>query len=201
MIRVLLAEDQTLVRGAMAALLGLEGDIEIVADVARGDEVVAAALAAHPDVAMLDIEMPGMDGLDAASALRDALPECRVLIVTTFGRPGFLRRAVESGVRGFVIKDSPAQELAQAIRRVAVGERVIDPTLAIAALDEGSNPLTPRERDVLAASVDGSSIADVARRLSLSEGTVRNYLSEAIQKLEARNRVEAARIAEEKGWL
>jgi two-component system, NarL family, response regulator DesR len=201
MIRVLLAEDQTLVRGAMAALLGLEGDIQIVADVARGDEVVAAALAAHPDVAMLDIEMPGMDGLDAASALRDALPECRVLIVTTFGRPGFLRRAVESGVRGFVIKDSPAQELAQAIRRVAVGERVIDPTLAIAALDEGSNPLTPRERDVLAASVDGSSIADVARRLSLSEGTVRNYLSEAIQKLEARNRVEAARIAEEKGWL
>jgi two-component system, NarL family, response regulator DesR len=201
MIRVLLAEDQTLVRGAMAALLGLEGDIEIVADVARGDEVVAAALAAHPDVAMLDIEMPGMDGLDAASALRDALPECRVLIVTTFGRPGFLRRAVESGVRGFVIKDSPAQELAQAIRRVAAGERVIDPTLAIAALDEGTNPLTPRERDVLAASVDGSSIADVARRFSLSEGTVRNYLSEAIQKLEARNRVEAARIAEEKGWL
>jgi two-component system, NarL family, response regulator DesR len=201
MIRVLLAEDQTLVRGAMAALLGLEGDIEIVADVARGDEVVAAALAARPDVAMLDIEMPGMDGLDAASALRDALPECRVLIVTTFGRPGFLRRAVESGVRGFVIKDSPAQELAQAIRRVAAGERVIDPTLAIAALDEGSNPLTPRERDVLAASVDGSSIADVARRLSLSEGTVRNYLSEAIQKLEARNRVEAARIAEEKSWL
>jgi two-component system, NarL family, response regulator DesR len=201
MIRVLLAEDQTLVRGAMAALLGLEGDIEIVADVARGDEVVAAALAAHPDVAMLDIEMPGMDGLDAASALRDALPECRVLIVTTFGRPGFLRRAVESGVRGFVIKDSPAQELAQAIRRVAAGERVIDPTLAISALDEGTNPLTPRERDVLAASVDGSSIADVARRFSLSEGTVRNYLSEAIQKLEARNRVEAARIAEEKGWL
>jgi two-component system response regulator DesR len=201
MIRVLLAEDQALVRGAMAALLGLEDDIEIVADVSRGDEVVAAALAAHPDVAMLDIEMPGMDGLDAASALRDALPGCRVLIVTTFGRPGFLRRAVESGVRGFVIKDSPARELAQAIRRIAAGERVIDPMLAIAALDEGTNPLTPRERDVLAASVDGSSISDVARHLSLSEGTVRNYLSEAIQKLEARNRVEAARIAEEKGWL
>jgi two-component system response regulator DesR len=201
MIRVLLAEDQAMVRGALAALLTLEGDIEIVAEVARGDEVVSTAVGAQPDVALIDIEMPGIDGLEAAAALRSALPSCRVLIVTTFGRPGYLRRAVESGVAGFVIKDTPAAQLALAIRRVMAGERVIDPALALAALGEGSNPLPPREREVLAAAAPGASIAEIAGTLSLSEGTVRNYLSEAIQKLEARNRVEAARIAQEKGWL
>lgn len=190
-----------MVRGALVALLGLEGDIEVVAQVSRGDEVVAAAVASRPDVALLDIEMPGMDGLEAAGSLRDQVPSCRVLILTTFGRPGYLRRAMESGVSGFVIKDAPASELALAIRRVAAGERVIDPGLALAALGEGNNPLTPREREVLAAAARGTSIADIAAALFLSEGTVRNYLSEAIQKLDARNRVEAARIAEEKGWL
>jgi two-component system response regulator DesR len=200
-IRVLLAEDQSMVRGALAALLALEGDVEIVAEVARGDEVVPAAVESKPDVALLDIEMPGIDGLEAAAALRRQLPSCRVLILTTFGRPGYLRRAVESGVAGFVIKDAPAAELAVAIRRVAAGERVIDPSLALAALGEGNNPLTAREREVLAASARGASIAEIAQSLYLSEGTVRNYLSEAIQKLDARNRVEAAHIAQEKGWL
>src|SRR5947209_3289066 len=149
MIRVLLAEDQAMVRGALAALLTLEGDIEVAAQVARGDEVVPAVLAAQPDVALLDIEMPGMDGLEAAAELRRQAPSCRVLILTTFGRPGYLRRAMESGVSGFVIKDAPAGELAVAIRRVHKGERVIDPSLALSALGEGSNPLTPREREVL----------------------------------------------------
>lgn len=201
MTRVLLAEDQAMVRGALAALLALEGDIEVVAQVARGDEIVPAARESQPDVALLDIEMPGIDGLEAAAALRTHVPSCRVLILTTFGRPGYLRRAVESGIAGFVIKDAPAAELAQAIRRVAAGERVIDPTLALAALDDGSNPLTPREREVLAASAHGATIAEIAAALFLSEGTIRNYLSEAIQKLEARNRVEAAHVARKKGWL
>jgi two-component system, NarL family, response regulator DesR len=201
MIRVLLAEDQTLVRGALAALLALEGDIEVVAEVGRGDEVVAAALAAQPHVALLDIEMPGEDGLSAAAALRTQLPSCRVLILTTFGRPGYLRRAMESGAVGFLLKDAPAVQLAAAIRRAMAGERVVDPTLATAALSEGNNPLTERERDVLVAATSGASIADIAESLVLSDGTVRNYLSVAIQKLGARNRVEAARIAEQKGWL
>jgi two-component system, NarL family, response regulator DesR len=201
MIRVMIAEDQAMVRGALAALLTLEGDIEIVAQVARGDEVVAAVQSANPDVALLDIEMPGMDGLDAAAALRNQMPQCRVLILTTFGRPGYLRRAMESGVVGFLLKDAPAAELAAAIRRVVAGERVVDPKLALAALSEGNNPLTERERDVLAVAASGASIAEIAAKLSLSEGTVRNYLSVAIQKLHAANRVEAARIAESKGWL
>jgi len=201
MIRVLLAEDQAMTRGALAALLGLAGDIEVVAQVGRGDEVVPAALAARPDVALLDIEMPGGDGLAAAQALRQSLPACRVMILTTFGRPGYLRRAVESGVVGFLVKDAPASELATAIRRVMRGERVIDPGLATAALSEGNNPLTEREKVVLAAAAPGASIAEIATSLALSEGTVRNYLSTAIQKLNARNRVEAARLAEEKGWL
>jgi len=200
-IRVLLAEDQAMVRGALAALLALENDIEVVAQVSRGDDVVPAAAAHRPDVALLDIEMPGMDGLDAAAVLRRELPSCRVLILTTFGRPGFLRRAMEGGAAGFVIKDAPSDQLADAVRRVAAGERVIDPALALSALGEGSNPLTQRERDVLAEAARGASIADIARVLFLSEGTVRNYLSEAIKKLDARNRIEAARIAEEKGWL
>lgn len=201
MIRVLLAEDQAMVRGALAALLGLEGDIAIVAEVARGDEVIPAALATHPDVALLDIEMPGADGLQAAQALRAAMPACRVVILTTFGRSGYLRRAIESGAIGFLLKDAPAADLAVAIRRVMVGERVVDPELALAALSEGANPLTSRERGVLTACLDGASIADIAARLSLSEGTVRNHISTAIQKLNARNRMDAARIAQHKGWL
>ena len=201
MISVLLAEDQAMVRGALAALLSLEEDIEIVAEVARGDEVVAAALEALPDVALLDIEMPGLNGLDAAARLRAQLPSCRVMILTTFGRPGYLRRAMESGVVGFLVKDAPAAQLATAIRRAVAGERVVDPALAATALSEGVNPLTERERAVLAAAAHGASIADIASTLFLSEGTVRNYLSVAIQKLNAQNRVEAARIAEQQGWL
>ena len=201
MVRVLLAEDQAMVRGALSALLGLEGDIDVVAEVARGDEVVPAALATRPDVALLDIEMPGGDGLQAASALRERLPACRVIILTTFGRSGYLRRAMASGAVGFLLKDAPAVELAVAIRRVMAGERVVDPDLALAALSEGDSPLTNREREVLGASLDGASIAAIADRLYLSEGTVRNHLSLAIQKLGARNRIEAARLAEEKGWL
>ena len=201
MIRVLLAEDQAMVRGALAALLALEGDIEIIAEVGRGDEVVTVALATKPDVALLDIEMPGCDGITAAAALHAQLPSCRVLILTTFGRPGYLRKAMESGVVGFLLKDAPSAQLATAIRRAVAGERVVDPTLAMAALSEGNNPLTERERNVLAAATGGASISEIASSLSLSEGTVRNYLSVAIQKLNARNRVEAAHIAQQKGWL
>ncbi len=201
MIRVLVAEDQAMVRGALSALLGLEEDIEVVAEVGRGDEVVDAALAVQPDVALLDIEMPGGDGLQAAEALRESLPACRVLILTTFGRGGYLRRAMESGAVGFLLKDAPAGELAVAIRRAMAGERVVDPELALSALSEGDNPLTSRERQVLRAALGGASAADIAARLYLSEGTVRNHLSLAIQKMNARNRIEAARLAEEKGWL
>lgn len=201
MIRVLIAEDQAMVRGALAALLSLEGDIEVVAEIARGDEVVSAALAKQPDVALLDIEMPGGNGLHAAQALRERLPSCRVVILTTFGRSGYLRRAMESEAVGFLLKDAKASELAKAVRRVMEGSRVIDPDLALAALSEGTNPLTSREREVLTAGLSGASIADIAARLYLSEGTVRNHLSVAMQKLGARNRMEAARLAEQKGWL
>jgi two-component system response regulator DesR len=200
-IRVLLAEDQTMVRGALAALLALEEDIEVVAEAARGDEVVPAALDSMPDVALLDIEMPGGDGLSAAAALKASLPSCRVLILTTFGRAGYLRRAMESGAVGFLLKDAPSSELAMAIRRVMAGERVVDPGLAVAALSEGESPLTEREREVLLGSANGATIEEVAHKLYLSEGTVRNYLSTAIKKLGARNRVEAARLADRKGWL
>jgi two-component system response regulator DesR len=200
-IRVLLAEDQGMVRGAIAALLRLEEDIEVVAEVARGDEVLSAALSCQPDVALLDIEMPGGDGLEAAQMLHKNLPSCRIVILTTFGRSGYLREAMESGAVGFLLKDAPAAHLAVAIRRVIAGERVVDPELALTALSEGDNPLTRREREVLAASLHGASIADIAAKLVVSEGTVRNHLSEAIQKMGARNRVEAARLAEEKGWL
>jgi two-component system response regulator DesR len=200
-VRVLLAEDQAMVRGALSALLDLEEDIEIVAEASRGDEVLPAALDALPDVALLDIEMPGGDGLGAAAALKENLPSCRVIILTTFGRAGYLKRAMESGAVGFLLKDAPASELASAVRRVMNGERVVDPGLAAAALSEGESPLTGREREVLSASANGATIEDVAAKLYLSEGTVRNYLSTAIKKLGARNRVEAARLAERKGWL
>ena len=201
MIRLLIAEDQSLVRGAIVALLGLERDLEVVADVARGDEVVPRALETRPDVALLDIEMPGLDGLSAAAQLRTALPACRVIVVTTFGRPGYLRRAMQAGASGFLLKDAPASQLADAIRRVVAGGRVVDPALALDALTEGTNPLSSREREVLATSLEVATFAEMAQRLSLSEGTVRNHLSAAIQKVGARNRAEAARMAQEKGWL
>ena len=200
-IRVLIAEDQEMIREALAALLSFEDDIEVVAQVGRGDEVTPAALASKPDVALLDIEMPGMDGLTAAAALSQASPGTKIVILTTFGRPGYLRRAMEAGASGFVVKDSPADRLARTIRQVLSGQRVIDPELAAAALAEGASPLTPRERDVLAASQDGATIAEIAVALYLSEGTVRNYLSACIQKTGARNRTEALRVAEERGWL
>lgn len=201
MIRVLLAEDQAMVRGALAALLTLEGDMEIVAEVGRGDEVAVVARATQPDVALLDIEMPGRDGLTVAAELRTEVPTCRVVILTTFGRPGYLRKAMESGVIGFLLKDAPSAQLATAIRRVVAGERVVDPALAMTALSDGNNPLTERERTVLAAATNGASIAEIAQSLFLSEGTVRNYLSVAMQKVGAKNRTEAARMAEQKGWL
>ncbi len=200
-VRVLLAEDQAMVRGALVALLSLEKDVEVVAEVSRGDGVIPVALDVLPDVALLDIEMPGGDGLTAAGELREHLPSCRVIILTTFGRAGYLRRAMESGAVGFLLKDAPASELATAIRRAMNGERVVDPGLAVAALSEGENPLTQREREVLAASTSGATIGDLARELYLSEGTVRNYLSTAIKKLGTRNRAEAAHLAERKGWL
>jgi two-component system, NarL family, response regulator DesR len=198
-IRVLLAEDQAMIREALAALLSFEDDIEVVAQVGRGDEVLAAARQTCPDVALLDIEMPGKDGLEAAAELRGT--GTRVIILTTFGRPGFLRRAMESGVSGFLVKDSPADKLADTIRKVLAGQKVIDPDLAAAALAEGDNPLTTRERDVLRAARGGATIAEIAGALFLSEGTVRNYLSSCIQKTSARNRAEALRAAEEHGWL
>ena len=201
MIRVLLAEDQAMMREALAALLSFEDDMEVVAQVGRGDEVAEAARQAKPDVALLDIEMPGADGLTAAAALRRQDPGIKIVILTTFGRPGYLRRAMESGVSGFIVKDSPADKLAATIRKVLAGQRVIDPDLAAAALAEGSSPLTPREADVLAHSADGATIAEIARALYLSEGTVRNYLSSCIQKTGARNRAEAQRVAQERGWL
>jgi two-component system response regulator DesR len=201
MIRVLIAEDQAMVRGALKALLAMEQDIEIVGEADRADAVVAIARATYPDVALLDIEMPGGDGIGVAGQLRKELPSCRTLILTTFGRPGFLRRAMEAGAAGFMLKDAPAHELALAIRRTMAGERVVDPGLAAAALSEGISPLSEREREVLNASRGGAGIAEIARALFLSEGTVRNYLSSAIQKLEVSNRMEAARLAEDRGWL
>ncbi|MBO2451748.1 response regulator transcription factor [Actinomadura barringtoniae] len=201
MIKVLLAEDQGMMRGALALLLGLEEDVEVVAQVASGAEVLATALETRPDVAVLDIEMPGRSGLDVAADLRRDLPVCKVLIVTTFGRPGYLRRAMEAGASGFLVKDGPIEELVGAIRRVLAGEQVVDPTLATAALSVGPNPLTERERDVLAAAADGATVADIATTLHLSESTVRNYLSAAIGKTGARNRIEAVGTARQNGWL
>lgn len=200
-IRLLLADDQELIRSAFVALLALQEDFEVVAAVGSGDEVVDAAKACHPDVALLDIEMPGIDGLAAAAVLASEVPECRSLILTTFGRPGYLRRAMESGAWGFVVKDSPPEQLADAIRRVAAGERVVDPALAADTLRSGVSPLTARERDVLIAARPGARVSEIAARLFLSEGTVRNYLSAAIAKTGTRNRTEAVRRAEERGWL
>lgn len=206
MTRLLLAEDQAMIREALATLLGLESDLEVVTTVGRGDEVQGALAAAKAagtevDVALLDIEMPGIDGICAAQQAHAAYPELRIVILTTFGRPGFLRRAMEAGASAFLVKDAPAAQLADAIRRVMAGERVIDPDLAAAALADGINPLTSRERDVLAASAGGASNAQIATKLFLSEGTVRNYLSACIQKTGTRNRTEALTLAKAKGWL
>ncbi len=201
MIRILLAEDMGMVRGALAAQLALEGDLEVVAQVARGDEVLPAAVETEPDVAVLDIELPGGDGLVAAERLHERLPACRVVMLTTFGRPGYLRRAMAAGARGFLLKESPASALAAAIRQVVAGDVVVAPDLALSALRAGESPLSARERDVLDAARTGQTIAALAAALHLSEGTVRNHLSAAIQKLGVRTRAEAAHIAKERGWL
>lgn len=201
MILVLLAEDQALLRQALAEILDREEDISVVAQVGRGDEVLAAALRTAPDVALIDIEMPGRDGIVCTADLREHLPSCRVLVLTVFNRPGYLKRAIESGARGYILKDAAPRDLVRAIREAAGGGRVIDPELATTALYEGLSPLSPRERQVLALTHRGLGVEEIARALSLSRGTVRNHLSIAIQKLEARTRFEAARIAAEKGWL
>ena len=201
MIRLLLADDQALVRGALAALLDLERDMQVVAQVGRGDEVLEAVRSAAPDVCLLDIEMPGNDGIGVLEQLRAEGMPTRCLMVTTFGRPGYLRRAMDAGARGFVVKDTPASELAEAVRRVYAGVRVVDPALATESLLGGPNPLTDREREALRAALDGSPIQVIAGRLFLSPGTVRNYLSSAIGKTGTATRVEAAKFAEDRGWL
>nr|WP_223128327.1 response regulator transcription factor [Terrabacter sp. MAHUQ-38] len=197
----MLADDQALVRGALAALLALESDLTVVAEVGRGDEVVDRARESGADVCLLDIEMPGLDGIAAAAAVREALPGVRTLIVTTFGRPGYLRRALEAGASGFVVKDTPARQLAEAVRRVHAGLRVVDPSLATESLVDGANPLTEREREVLRVALDGGTVAAIAARVHLSPGTVRNHLSSAIGKTSTSTRAEAARVARERGWL
>ncbi|HKE63293.1 MAG TPA: response regulator transcription factor [Micromonosporaceae bacterium] len=201
MIRILLADDQHLVRGALAALLALEDDFEVVASVADGAEAVQAAIEHRPDVALLDVEMPRLDGVAATREIVTRAPGVRVMILTTFGRPGYLRRAMDAGARGFMVKDAPPDRLAAAVRQVHLGRTVVDPALAVASLSSGANPLTEREADALRAAEDGGTVADIARTLILSEGTVRNYLSAAIGKTGARTRAEAARVARENGWL
>lgn len=200
-INVLLADDQALVRGALATLLGLEPDIEVVAQVGTGRQVVEAVRTSGADVALLDIDMPDGDGLSAAGAIREARLNCRCLIVTTFGRPGYLSRAMEAGASGFIVKDTPPQQLADAVRKVHAGLRVIDPSLAQESVFLGPNPLTEREQETLREALTGSGVSEIAKQLHLSEGTVRNYLSSAIGKTNSRNRTEAARVAETNGWL
>jgi two-component system, NarL family, response regulator DesR len=200
-IRLLLADDQALVRGALAALLEMEGDLEVVVEVGRGDEVVDAAREHRPDVALLDVEMPGLDGIAATEALHAVMPDVRVLIVTTFGRPGYLRRALRCGASGFVVKDTPARQLADAVRRVHSGLRVVDPALAADSLVSGESPLTVRESEVLRSARNGATVAAIAAALFLSEGTVRNHLSAAIGKTGSRTRTEAVRVADANGWL
>jgi two-component system response regulator DesR len=200
-IRVLIAEDMRILADTLAAVLGLESDIEVVAQVADGDAIVPAALARRPDVAVLDIDLPGADGLTSAAWLREQCPQCRVLILTVLGRPGNLRRALAAGVAGFLPKETPAGELVDAIRRVTAGEKVIDPHLAVAALEIADNPLSPREAEVLRQLAGGAGPGEIAAAMFLSSGTIRNYLASAVTKLGARNRVDAVRIAVEAGWL
>jgi two-component system, NarL family, response regulator DesR len=200
-IRVLLAEDQHVVRGALVALLNLEPDLEVVAETSTGTDVVPLALVRQPDVAVLDIDMPGMDGLTAAASLADRLPACRTLLLTGHGKPGHLRRALAARVTGFLLKTAPPDDLVAAIRRVAAGERVLDPSLAVTAWDLAENPLTPREKDVLRLTASGADPGDIAAQLHLSAGTVRNHLTAIVTKLNARNRTDAVRIATEAGWL
>ena len=201
MISVLLADDQALVRGALAALLDLEPDLQVVAQVGSGAEAVTACMSRRPDVALLDVEMPGLDGVAVTAQLAEHAPGCRVLIVTTFGRAGYLRRAMAAGASGFVVKDTPARLLADAVRRVHAGLRVVDPSLAADSLAYGDSPLTARETEVLVAARGGGTVADIAGALHLSEGTVRNHLSAAIGKIGARTRAEAVSRAEDNGWL
>lgn len=201
MIRILLAEDMNMVRGALVALLNLEPDLDVVAEVERGDEIVDTALACRPDVAIIDIDLPGLDGLTAAARLRERLPECRTLILTSLGRPGTLRRALSAQVSGYLLKDAPPKHLAGAVRRVAAGQRAIDPQLAVAAWGGAENPLTERENEVLRLAAEGAEASEIARLLHLTTGTVRNYLTAVVTKLNARNRVDAIRIARESGWL
>ncbi|MGH3730607.1 MAG: response regulator transcription factor [Micromonosporaceae bacterium] len=201
MIRVLIAEDMHMIRSALVALLSLEDDIEVVAELSRGDQVMEAAARTRPDVAVLDIDMPGMDGLTVAEQLRTRLPGCHALILTGLSQPGHLLRALQVHARGFIVKDKPADRLVDGVRRVARGERVIDPDLVAAALETGGSPLTPRETDVLRAADSGNSTEEIAKALHLSPATVRNYLSNAITKTGARNRIDAIRIARDAGWL
>ncbi|MFG2792126.1 DNA-binding response regulator [Streptomyces sp. NPDC048419] len=201
MIRILLAEDMHMVRGALVALLQLEGDFKVVAEVERGDRIVPTALEERPDVAIIDIDLPGVDGLTAAAQLHERLPECRCLILTSLGRPGTLRRALASKVSGFLLKDAPPNDLAQAVRRVNAGQRVIDPQLAMDAWGGADSPLTDRELEVLKLTADGAEASEIATMLHLSVGTVRNYLTSAVSKVNGRNRLDAVRIARESGWL
>ena len=201
MIRVLIADDQALVRGALVALLRLENDIEVVAEVGSGAEAVVAARTNNPDVALLDVQMPGMDGLTAAAELHAVAPTCRVIVCTTFGRPGYLARAMAAGAAGFVVKDAPPEQLVDAVRRVHSGLRVVDPVLAAESLASGRSPLTPREHEVLLAAARGGTVAEVAKQVGLSQGTVRNHLSAAIGKTGARTSADAVRLAEKRGWL
>ena len=201
MIRVLVAEDMHMIRAALVALLSLEDDMEVVAELERGDTIVQTALRTRPHVAVLDIDLPGLDGLTVAEQLHEQLPECQTLVLTAFGKPGNLLRALKAHVRGFVVKDAPAETLVDGIRRVSRGERVVDPELVATAMETGSTPLTTREADVLRAAASGISTDQIASRLSLSPATVRNYLSNAISKVGARNRIDAIRIARDAGWL
>ncbi|WP_055587534.1 response regulator transcription factor [Peterkaempfera griseoplana] len=200
-VRILLAEDVHMIRGALVALLELEPDFEVVASVDRGDLIVRTALESRPDVAVIDVDLPGIDGLTAAASLHDRLPACRTLILTSLGRPGTLRRAMAAQVSGFLLKDAPPDRLAQAVRAVAQGQRVVDPQLALSAWDCPPNPLSPRELEVLRIAARGADAAEIAACLYLSKGTVQNYLTAIVTKLNARNRIDAVRIAEEAGWI
>jgi two-component system, NarL family, response regulator DesR len=201
MIRVLVAEDMRILRDTLVALLDMEDDLDVVVDLSAGDQIVPAALQHQPDVAVIDIDLPGVDGLTAAAELHERMPQCRTLILTGLGRPGTLRRALAAQVSGFMVKDAPSHALVDTIRRVAAGERVIDPKVAVAALEATDSPLSPREAEVLRRHAAGASAAEIAAEMYLSYGTVRNYLASAVTKLGARNRVDAARIADEAGWL